>query len=162
MIRTWVQRLAWVAATWLAVWAFVTLLDFGTQPVFLAAVVFLAFAVAWMAAATVSATASAEWAPRNSAPPMRRGEDARFSRLARRLADGTDREAVAREVHETLVGLVDHRLECTFGVSRVADPVAAQRVLGDELYDFISQPAKHPRTRYQRQLSDILSRIESL
>jgi len=106
-------------------------------------------------------TDEVDWAPPHRSRSRAWGRDARFSRLAQSFSDGSDPAALAVRIQRDLGAVVDHRLASTYAVDRHADPQAARRVLGDDLANYLEQPARHRRGRAAR-LSALLTRIESL
>jgi hypothetical protein len=72
----------------------------------------------------------------------------------------TDVERFNRRVLPKLGELVDERLRQKHGITRATDPAAAQRVLGDPLWGFVTMPSRRPPS--PRDLDQIVTALEKL
>jgi hypothetical protein len=72
----------------------------------------------------------------------------------------TDVARFNRRVLPRLGELVDERLRQKHGITRAADPQAAQRILGDPLWSFVTMPSRRPPT--PRDLDQIVTALEKL
>lgn len=147
---------------WLGLWGFFLLSEGRVKPALLAAVVAGATAVGWVAVWLAPAATPIDWTPAYVSGPSSAARDPRFSRLSRLLSEATDRVTVGDEVHRTLRSLAAERLERLHGASLESDPEQSRALLGDDLYRYVTQPARRIRGDEAAALSRLLSRIEAL
>ncbi len=159
--RTWARWLTISAAAWVVLYFGVKGIGGDAEPVLLAALVLSAVGTVGVVGMVNAITDEVDWTPPHRSRSRAWGRDARFSRLAQSLTDGGNPAALAVRIQRELGAVVDHRLESTYAVDRLADPQAARRILGDDLADYLEQPARHRRGQAAR-LATLLTRIESL
>ena len=157
-----VKSAAIAVTAWLGLWGFILLSEGRVQPALLAAVVAGATAVGWVAVWLAPVTTPIDWTPAYVSGPSRAGHDPRFSRLSRLLSEATERVTVGDEVHRTLRSLAAERLERLHDVHLESDQERSRQLLGDELYDYVTQPTRRLRGNEAAALSRLLSRIEAL
>lgn len=93
--------------------------------------------------------------------PLTAPPDLRITSLRQALASGTGDQRLNQRLHEQLVAAADDELLASHGVDRHRDPVAAERVLGTELFDFVTDPANADGLTLRR-LERIVTDIERL
>ena len=71
-----------------------------------------------------------------------------------------DKGQFARSVQPRLIELVDERLRVRHGVVRVADPVRARALLGEQLWAFVTTPV--PKNPTPRELAGLITLMEAL
>ncbi|HEY7044036.1 MAG TPA: hypothetical protein VH419_10245 [Nocardioidaceae bacterium] len=157
----WIKRGLYALGTGLVASGFTAWLGLRPRPVLVVLVTVSCFAVGWLLADLAARVTPVDWvAPRHRSVP-RRGLDPRFSRLARKLRDDVGWEIAARDLHTTLVSIVDERLAAHHGIDRRQQPAAAQAVLGEELSGYIEE-APRVRRGQAAYVSKLLTRIEAL
>jgi hypothetical protein len=108
------------------------------------------------------AVVTVRWRPAAVAVPTMTGSTSRVSSLRNRLL-AMDRDGyLARQLHASLVGLVDDQLLAVHGIDRAQDPDRARGVLGPELTRFVASEEPPPRLMDVRVLRPIVQRIEQL
>jgi len=158
----WLKRVAAVVVIWAAVVAVGVLFQMSPRPLLLAAAVLAGGSLLWLVTDIGTATQTSRWQIAATVSQVTRGSDPRVGILHRSLSDPDDRRGYSRNVHPTLVSVVDERLRTRHGIDRAAEPARAREVLGDDLADFLRQPCPGPAGREPRHLADLLTRIESL
>ncbi|GHJ45987.1 hypothetical protein Cs7R123_33290 [Catellatospora sp. TT07R-123] len=152
--------LAWTAAGWIVL----KLLGLGMPLPLLFAVAVTVVAV-WRMARTLKAPPPPRHAGRHGhsddAPAVDDGIRLAVTRWQTILewahADGARYQ---RRVHARLAELVDERLRQRHGVTRATEPDRARRLLGDQLWTFLTQPSK--RLPSPRELDVIVTALERL
>ncbi len=82
-------------------------------------------------------------------------------RWSRRLEWGaTAPERFSHTVPGRLREIVDERLRQRHGLTMASDPARARRLLGDDAWTFLLEPARHIPT--PRQVAEVVRRVESL
>ncbi|MGH3714156.1 MAG: hypothetical protein ACRDT4_11950 [Micromonosporaceae bacterium] len=71
-----------------------------------------------------------------------------------------DRDAYERRVRPAIVAVVDERLRLRHGIDRQADPRRAAAVLGEQLWQFVTEPAT--RVPRPQEVAALATRIEKL
>jgi hypothetical protein len=71
-----------------------------------------------------------------------------------------DKGHFARAIQPRLVEIVDERLRARHGVDRVADPAAARRLLGEQLWTFVTTPV--PKNPSPRELAGLITQLENV
>jgi hypothetical protein len=155
------QHVLTLGMAWIFLWGFFAIGEGSVEPGLLALVVIGAGAATWAAAVLLPDAEPIDWTPAyvSTVPTAR---DPRFSRLARMLGEATDRVTVSDEIHRTLRSLTTQRLAEHHRVDLAADPELAQSILGEELYRYVTRPARRLRGNEAARLSELLSRIEAL
>ncbi|MGI8577853.1 MAG: hypothetical protein ACR2KG_08015 [Nocardioidaceae bacterium] len=151
-----------MCVVWLVAWLSTTLGANAPSPLILGGIVVTIFMALWLWTDTFRVTDSSSWAPPSPSFVGQRGVDHRVQRLTGLLASGRYQANVAAEVHSSLVKIVDELLETRHGVQRAADPVAARAILGDQLWGYVSRPARQRLTGYRTYLAELLTEIEAL
>jgi len=157
----WLNRALLVLGLWLAVAVVAHI--FGAHPSYgLLVLVLAAGAGTLMLLLDTSARAEGPvWTLPDENPVRPPGEDPHFAML-RRVVDGhLDARAVDDQLHRHLLAVVDERLLASHGVSRVADPARAERLMGPELTAFAHATDPYPRLDTAR-IAVLIDRIEAL
>jgi hypothetical protein len=159
----WAKRIGALVAVWLASWGFFALDDGAVhQPGLLAGVVLAAFVVIWGAQGVAPFATATDWTTGYVSSQGPTGHDPRFSRLSRLLGEAPDRLTVSDEIHRTLRALAVERLARLHDVDLDTQPEQAKALLGNELFRYVSQPARRMRGNEAAHLSRLVSRIEAL
>jgi hypothetical protein len=95
-----------------------------------------------------------------SAVPL--ATDDRLVRLRRDLRDALERSDRPDEIHPLLCDLTVERLRAAHGIDARTDPVAAQEVLPQDLWRYLTTPPRGTARRSARQLSRALDHIEAI
>lgn len=88
--------------------------------------------------------------------------DFRVSSLRSGLAFRGREDRTVRELHDTLVAVIDDELAAAHGVDRHTDPAAAGAILGTELWRFVTEPEPGRSLARPSQLDHILTLIERI
>jgi hypothetical protein len=88
--------------------------------------------------------------------------DRRVTRLRSGLAHGQTDSLSAERLHRSLVAIIDDQLRADHQIDRIADPTAADAVIGPELSAFIDDPKAQTALPGARELDRILTHIERL
>jgi hypothetical protein len=159
----WGHRVGIVVAIWLLSWGYFVLDDGEVlQPVLLAIVVIAAAGVVWGGQALALLTDSTDWTPGYVSSTAAGTHDPRFSRLSRLLTEASDRVVVWDEIHRTLRAVTEERLQRLHGIDLATQSDRARQVLGEELFTYVSTPARRPRGDQAAHLSRLISRIEAI
>jgi len=158
--RQWALRAGWFVLTVVLLVPFIAFVGLRPRPVLVIAVLLGGFAVAWLVADVGGRTVRIEWTPPRRRVMPRHGLDPRFLRLASLMKDETDRRLVSIRVHQSLVRIVDDRLQAHHGIDRSSQPEQATALLGPELSTYVDQPPD--REAHPRRLHDLIDRIEAL
>jgi hypothetical protein len=130
------------------------------QPVLLGALVLVVLGGAWAVGAVARSTAPpVAWPPAQPAEDDHR-IDWQVAALRIRVEFGATERGSSDRLRESLVAIVDDRLEAEHGIDRREDPQAARAVLGDDLSRFVVDPGGSPWRR--KDLERIVTRIEAL
>lgn len=159
----WWQRVGIVVGAWLLSWGYFALDDGEVRSPLLLAIILLAGGAVWWGGHAVALfTTATDWTPAYVSAAGAAGHDPRFSRLSRLLAEATDRVTVSDEIHRILRALTSERLARLHGIDLGTQPDRARQLLGDELFRYVSQPARRLRGNEAAHLSRLISRIEAL
>jgi hypothetical protein len=157
----WPRRVGALFALWFVTCA--VCLFFGLRPhPFLLALVIAAAAGAVLLLLDASAQArDTDWQLVDDDPQRAPGEDPRLSLLARVIGGQLVAHDVGDQLHRHLMSVVDQRLMAHHGVSRVADPEGAARLMGPALAGLAARSAPYPRLTPD-QIDVLIDRIEEL
>jgi hypothetical protein len=159
----WAKRATALVAVWLASWGFFALDDGEVdRPGLLAIVVLAALVVIWGVQGLALVVTGTDWTTGYVSSQGPTGHDPRFSRLSRLLGEATDRLTVSDEIHRTLRALTVERLARLHDVDLDTQPEQAKALLGNELFRYVSEPARRLRGNEAVHLSRLVSRIEAL
>ncbi len=156
-----IEPAVWLVALGLAAWGFTSWLGWRPRPVLLAVLIAGCYASIWAVGEVGLRVTRVDLSAPRRRVSVRHGRDPRFLRLARLIREETDRQLVSRQVHRTLVRIVDDRLLEHHQIDRATEPERATAVLGPTLSGYIDD-APHSSQLQTRQLHDVLTRIESL
>jgi hypothetical protein len=157
----WLPRIAIAFVLWLAVAAIGGILGNHPRPGLLALTIGVGGAVVWLLLDVSGDAETAQWPGMVEEPVRPPGEDPRLERLQRILLQHETAHEVGDALHRQLAELAEHRLVAHHGVSLVADPERAARILGPELTAVVNQRAPYPRLSTGR-IDVLLKRIEEL
>jgi hypothetical protein len=157
----WALRAVWFVLAAVVAWGFTTWIGLRPRPALVIAVLLGGFAIGWLVTDVGRRTVRVEWTPPRRRITPRHGLDPRFLRLASLMRDETDRRLVSFRVHQTLVRIVDDRLQSHHGIDRATQPEQAAALLGPDVSQYVDRP---PATRdlHPGQLDDLITRIEAL
>ena len=88
--------------------------------------------------------------------------DRRVERLRSALAHGRPDSIVPERLHRALVEIIDDQLRSAHHLERLDDPAAANAVVGDELQQFIDDPASAVALLRPNRLARVLGLLERL
>ncbi len=157
--RHWLRLTAYGLLFGLVAWGFTAWVGLRPRPLLVVVATVSCSLFAGLVSMLQTRVTPISWsAPRPAVRP-RYGLDPRFSRLSQALRENREPDALAAQLHTTLVRVIDDRLASHHGLDRGAQPEQARALLGPELSAYVSTP--YPRTS-RRHLNDLLSRIEAL
>ncbi len=157
----WALRALWFVGAAVVASGFTAWVGLRPRPALVIAVLLGGFAIAWLVTDLGRHIVRVEWTPPRRRIEPRHGLDPRFLRLASLMRDETDRRLVSIRVHQSLVRIVDDRLQSHHGIDRATQPEQAVAMLGPELTQYVDGPPGN-RDPHPRQLHDLISRIEAL
>lgn len=158
--RLWTTRICVAFGVWLVLTAGAYLLGNRPSPGLLALLVAAGAVTLWLFLDGASPRA-ADWALSGTERLRPLGEDPRLAMLNRVVAQHLDAREVSDQLHRHLTELADHRLVAHHGVSRLADPERADRLMGPTLAEYARSSAAHRRLT-PAQISQLIDRIEDL
>ena len=158
--RTWVMRIGAAFGLWLVVCVAGFLLGNQPRPGLVALVIATAAAVLWLYLDTSAESEPPRWRLVDDEPIRPRGEDARLALFQRAVTRQLESRDVSDQLQRHLAAVTEQRLLTKHGISRLADPQRAARMLGPELAGFLDQ-ARPPRLSLT-QIDQLLKRIEAL
>ena len=100
--------------------------------------------------------------PTDVAPDRHGPRDARSDRRVERLRSDLAHSIVPERLHRALVEIIDDQLRSAHHLERLDDPAAANAVVGDELQQFIDDPASAVALLRPNRLDRVLGLIERL
>lgn len=160
-MRVWVARLALTFGLWLVVAVGAGIAGAPGHPVVLALYVGVLAALVFLFLDVSAETRSRRWPRARQEPVRERGEDPRLQQLRRVVDQHLDSREVGDTLQRHLGGLADRRLMSRHGLTRDADPDAAARMLGPELWAVLAAGPPYPRLT-TGQIDQLLRRIEEL
>lgn len=161
----WRKRVVTAAVSWVVLSALALVLQMDPALIVLGALVVSAFATMWLLGDLSPEAQAPYWHGDYHPLPRERGFDPRLAQLRRAVHDTFDRRRSGHpqdQLHPLLLDLARERLQAKHGCSLETDPEDARRLLGPALLDYLlAEPPRPPRLR-SAQLSEYLTRIESL
>lgn len=157
--QPWLQRTTYGLLTGVVAWGFTSWVGLRPRPVLVIVATVTCVLIGGLVSRIHAGVTPMSWTAPRRATRHRYGLDPRFSRLSRDLSDNRDPDALATQLHTTLVRVIDDRLAAHHGIDRTTEPEQARAVLGSDLAAYVATPG--PRAS-RRQLSDLLTRIEAL
>jgi hypothetical protein len=158
--RLWTFRIGVAFGVWLVLTVGAYLLGNRPSPGLLALLVAVAAVTLWLFL-DGSAPRAANWALTDTERLRPLGEDPRLAMLNRVVSQHLDAREVSDQLHRHLTELADHRLVAHHGVSRLADPERADRLMGPALAEYARSGATQRRLT-AAQIAVLIDRIEAL
>lgn len=154
-------RVVAAVALWGLLIGYAKLDDRQPHAVGLAAAVGAVLAAVWLCVDAYEVADPPQWTLYHSRP-VSRSFDPRFSRLSQELAEASNRQAASFAVHVSVERVADRILLDKYGVDRAAEPATASQILGNQATAFLAADPAADKNVFTPQLSDVLTRLESL
>jgi hypothetical protein len=161
-MRPWIVPAAAIVGLTIVIEVLMALTDMGPHVVLVAAVCVLLGIGVWFVVDLAHEADGFTDMPVGVAPTPAMRTDRRVMRLRSGLAYGQRNDASLEQLRTSLVELVDDQLLAVHHIDRADDPDAAHAVLGDDLFDFVADPATARALARPRSLDRILTLIERI
>jgi hypothetical protein len=159
----WVRRGVWAFAVWLVICAGAAVFGNRPDPGLVAAGVLTVGLATTLALDADRTTTVLDWRLPMWDAVRDPGRDGRLDTLARMVTAHLVSHDVTDQLPRHLVALADHRLIAHHGVSRIADPERAARLMGPELSRLAAMAEDGRRVRMtSAQIDALIDRIEEL
>jgi hypothetical protein len=160
-MKLWLKRTAAVVVVWAVTLGFALFIDRHPQPIALAAGVAAVLSVVWLCVDAYQDPGPADWSLYR-APAPARTFDPRFSRLSQQLNEADDRQEASVAVRTSLSAVADRLLLDKYEVDRHRDPESAARILGDQVWRYLTSDADADQVTFSPQLFAVLDTMEAL
>ena len=161
-MKSWIRPVAAIATLTIVVDGFMLLADTGPNLALVTALCVVVGVALWFIADLVNSTVEiSELALLPPSPPTHL-TDRRVMRLRSGLVYGRRDETSLEQLRAGLVDLVDDQLGAVYQIDRAEDPGAARAVLGDQLFEFVSDPKAARGLERPQQLDRIVTLIERI
>jgi hypothetical protein len=161
-MKSWIRPAAAIATLTIVVDGFMLLADTGPNLALVTALCVVVGVALWFIADLVNSTVEiSELALLPPSPPTHL-TDRRVMRLRSGLVYGRRDETSLEQLRAGLVDLVDDQLGAVYQIDRAEDPGAARAVLGDQLFEFVSDPKAARGLERPQQLDRIVTLIERI
>jgi hypothetical protein len=161
-MKSWIRPVAAIATLTIVVDGFMLLADTGPNLALVTALCVVVGVALWFIADLVNSTVEiSELALLPPSPPTHL-TDRRVMRLRSGLVYGRRDETSLEQLRAGLVDLVDDQLGAVYHIDRAQDPGAARAVLGDQLFEFVSDPKAARGLERPQQLDRIVTLIERI
>jgi len=158
----WRRPLAIILAAAVALVVLMILSGMGPNVALVLSLTILVGSGYWVVSDLLGITFGSEGLSTAEAPPPVAGADRRVTRLRIGLAYGRYDDGSLERLRASLVELIDDQLLAVHSIDRSVDPAAADEVLGDELSEFVRDPATARRLDTPRLLAHTVTLIERL
>lgn len=136
--------------------------DMGPNVYLVAALSMLVGVSVWVFSAFNGEVARPSPPPVTSHSGARPDVDRRVSSLRRVIMGGRRRSHSDDQLYETLVELIDDQLLFAHDLDRCRDPAAAHAIVGDELFEFVTDDAASSGLSRPRRLNRVVTLIEQI
>ena len=158
--RSWKPRIGLAVFVWLLVCFGGWVLGNNPHPGLIALIIAVSAGTLWLFQDASAQAEPTRWDLPDTDPSRVPGQDARLAMLQRVISAHLVGRTVTDQLQRHLAAVADQRLMAHHGISRLADPERAGKVMGPELFGFLD--ADRPTRIDLARINQLLNRIEAL